>query len=131
APQSLTASPRTVSCLAPSKGGYTVSLASRENPGHGKAEYLVDQAHQLRRHGLFLRHQEEPAYDDRDARAEEVRSACAQARRLPRIQDQVGGVRKGLPSCRAGAHGPLIKGGGKLLSRHVSSPSPDGLQNRR
>src|SRR5262245_8978795 len=48
----------------------------------GKTENRQDQAAQLRGHGIFLRDQEEPENGDRQAQLPQVRSDCAQARRL-------------------------------------------------
>src|SRR5262249_25332120 len=56
---------------------------------HGQSGHHQGQARVLGRHRLLLRRQEELAHHDRQAGQEEVRSGRAQARRIPRSQDQV------------------------------------------
>src|SRR5262249_12725512 len=59
---------------------------------HGQARHPEDQARKLGRHGLLLRHQEESAQSDREARLQEIRSGRAQARRVQGSQDQIAGT---------------------------------------
>src|SRR6185312_12403223 len=56
---------------------------------HGQSGHHQGQARVLGGHRLLLRRQEEFAHHDRQAGQEEVRSGCAQARRIPRSQNQV------------------------------------------
>ena len=56
---------------------------------HGQGRHHQDQARLERRHRVLVRHQEELAYDDREAEDEEVRPDREEARRIRRGQDQV------------------------------------------
>src|SRR3954454_11614622 len=56
---------------------------------HGQSGHHQGQARLLGGHRLLLCRQEELAHHDRQAGQEEVRPGRAQARRVPRVQDQV------------------------------------------
>src|SRR5713101_1860808 len=72
---------------------------------HGQSGHHQGQARFLGGYRLLLRRQEEFAHHDRQAGQEEVRSGRAQARRIPRVQDQViSGI---LPANLTGPRGPV------------------------
>src|SRR5262249_42888506 len=56
---------------------------------HGQGHHHQGQARLQRRYRLLLRDEEEFPHDDRQADQEEVRPGRQEARRIPRIQDQV------------------------------------------
>ena len=65
-------------------------IPDSEDRTMAKATTIKIKLAQLGRHRLLLRHQEELAHQDRQAGDEEIRPGRAQARRVPRNQDQVG-----------------------------------------
>jgi len=56
---------------------------------HGQSRIAEDQARVERRHRLLLRHQEKLAHHDRQAGEEEIRPDRQEARRIPRVENQV------------------------------------------
>src|SRR4026207_1637152 len=84
----LTNRPQRLEC-APTRS--SVSTATTEVDRHGEADYPEDQVVEHGRDWVFLRHQEESANGDREAFLQEIRSRCAQARRLQGNEDQVAG----------------------------------------
>jgi predicted MFS family arabinose efflux permease len=89
---------------------------------HGQADRHQDSPQLLRGHGLFLRHQEESAHQDREAQAQEVRSDCAQARRIRRRQDQVSTPRR-FPDGPGRVHSRMLGNGSSGCRTETTSVS--------
>src|SRR3954470_20026132 len=95
---------------------------------YGQVEHHPDQARQQRRDRLLLRDQEERPEHHRQARDEQVRPGRAQARRLPRSEDQVRpAAQRRRNACRRleadGATRPLFACPGKVGGQGIPAPT--------
>src|ERR1700738_1190213 len=102
--------------------GYTVGIhfLCIRGSEHGQSGHYQGQARFLGGHRLLLRRQEEFAHHDRQAGQEEIRPGRAQARRIPRVEDQ---VKRGTLLTSTGPSWPRFYFGKSIL-RRVAKPSP-------